>query len=149
METSGEILRSMVTGKQVTFEDVRNNWWELYQRKQASKTGVTNWVAESEQLNREGVPNRYYGSYNRQTMESAIKSGRGVILGFSNAQALRDTVSGKRYDAGVFGHSITVQAYDAGGIWAADPNTPFGTGLVHYTWADILKARPVAMIIPL
>lgn len=148
IETSGQIVRAMAQAVPLSYATVDANVSWLQARGLAAASGVTTWSAEAKALAAEGLPNTFYSGYNLNALKAGIQRGKGVVLGFENANVLVDTKTGKRYDAGVFGHSIAVEAFDATGIWAADPNTPGGSALVHYTWGNILAAKPVAMIIP-
>lgn len=121
---------------------------DLYARHQATAQGVTSWRAEAAQLERMGQPVEYTSGYSYDRLRAALVAHKPVVLGFQNATALHDTLTGRYWNRGIQGHSITVEGYDQAGVFAADPNTPPGTGLVHYTWTDLHRARAMAMIVP-
>lgn len=128
---------------------------DLIHRGQASsRGGATNYLAAGAQLDRLGIPTRSYGadwiaSHNPFTViNQALASGRPVLIGTTNAQALRDSTTGAMPDLGVHNHGLTIVGADARSYLVADPNTAPGSGFMHYTPQNLEAASLSSLTIP-
>lgn len=128
-------------------------------RGQAGPGGASNWAVASQQLTRLGIPNTAYGPGSPsgslpanwpQILSAAAQTGTPVLVGLPRAFNLQDVQTGAHYDAGVFGHAITVVGQDSLGYLVADPNTPQATKgqYVHYTAANLASAGIDSIVVP-
>lgn len=154
VETAGSILQSLRTGSQVTAQGIRNAATTLAASGQADVRGATTFAAESQLLAGQGFATsvQHVGGYTANQLASTItqyvQGGVPLGIGWGNATVLRDTLSGQRYDLGVQGHAGVVEGVDSSGAFIADPNTPQGTPLVHYTWQNLADAQTNDLLVP-
>lgn len=154
VETAGAILQSLRTGTQVTAQGIRNAATSLANSGQADTRGATTFAAESQLLAGQGFATsvQHVAGYTANELASTItaymQGGVPLGIGWGNAGVLRDTLSGTRYDIGVQGHAGVVEGVDQTGAFIADPNTPSGTPLVHYTWQNLADAQTNDLLVP-
>lgn len=126
---------------------------------EAGPGGASNWANASAQLTRIGVPNTAFGPGSPSgslphnwpaVLSAAVASGRPVLVGIPHAYNLQDVQTGAHYDAGVWGHAVTVVGQDALGFVVADPNAPQAQhgGYVHYSAAGFAAAGIDSLVIP-
>ena len=145
VETASRIAANITTGLPATQGAIAQDVTDLQARGQAGKGGSTTLQPELQLLaDKYGVQSTYYQLPDANTqsiIQSALQRGQPVIFGLGNASVLTDQLTGKKFDANVHGHAITLEGYDAQGVWAAEPNSPDPGYMVKYTWSDLFTAQ--------
>lgn len=126
---------------------------------EAGPGGASNWANASAQLSRLGIPNTAYGPGAAAgplprnwpaLVSAAVAQGTPVLVGIPHAYNLQDVQTGAHYDAGVFGHAVTIVGLDQLGFLVADPNAPQAQKgqYVHYTAANFAAAGIDSIVVP-